>query len=356
MARSEAVGMLRRGIEHWNRYVRSTPSVTLRDLSELDLTDSSFPYIKQDNSPYVGRLFHADFDSTDLTGSILANLFFVDGNFSMARLRAVDCRNSWFSDTRFSFAWLDGGNFEESEFRGVEFRRTKFDGANFTGVLFADVNFVDVDLCAVLESADVRIAGAGCTVDWRTVLRSLAHPRLPEFLVESGTPEVFATYIIDCARSISESDLFSLLRSTFISYGGPDEPFAVDLQRALRENGVSTFLFITDAIPGDRIHQIMRTEMQRRDRVVVICSEHSLNRPGVLYEIEETLAREAREGGSSLLIPISLDDYIFSRWRPERDDLAQCIRDRAIADFRGAQHDPEKFRRGVKRLLMALRK
>ena len=50
--------------------------------------------------------------------------------------------------------------------------------------------------------------------------------------------------------------------------------------------------------------------------------------------------REASEGGSEILIPVTLDDYVF-RWRPKRADLARQIRARVIADFRTATSEPK---------------
>ena len=57
------------------------------------------------------------------------------------------------------------------------------------------------------------------------------------------------------------------------------------------------------------------------DRILLLCSERSLDRPGVLNEIEQLLVREADEGGAELLIPIAVDDYVFGDWQPQREDL-----------------------------------
>jgi len=48
----------------------------------------------------------------------------------------------------------------------------------------------------------------------------------------------------------------------------------------------------------------MREGVNKFERVIVICSANSLSRRGVLNEIEETLQREARDGGASYLIRI----------------------------------------------------
>ncbi len=147
-----------------------------------------------------------------------------------------------------------------------------------------------------------------------------------------------------------------MLQSTFISYGGPDTAFAQQLNDALLKNGVTTFFFAKDAIPGKKLHRLMRDGVNQHDRVILVCSKASLDRPGVLNEITETLQRESRDGGKEYLIPITLDDYVFSGWKPEDPGVAHAIRDRVVADFRGADTDPTKFSDGVLRLIAALKK
>jgi hypothetical protein len=90
------------------------------------------------------------------------------------------------------------------------------------------------------------------------------------------------------------------------------------------------------------------------DRVLLICSQSSLTRPGVLNEIEQVLVREGEEGGSEILIPITIDDYVFEEWKPEREDIARQIRARVILNFRGATSAGAEFEERYKRLLDAL--
>jgi hypothetical protein len=147
-----------------------------------------------------------------------------------------------------------------------------------------------------------------------------------------------------------------MLQSTFISYGSPDEPFARKLYEALHRAGVTTFFFAEHAVPGDKLHRMMRRGVNEHDRVILVCSHASLDRKGVLNEIEETLARESRDGGVAYLVPIRLDDYVFSGWSPPNPDAAQAVRDRVVADFEGADVDPAKFDTGLHRLMAALKK
>lgn len=150
--------------------------------------------------------------------------------------------------------------------------------------------------------------------------------------------------------------LIPSFRSVFISYGGPDQEFAENIETALSAHGVNTFLFSKHSVPGEKLHRVMREGVNKYDRVVLICSKQSLDRPGVLNEIEETLQREAREGGESILIPITVDKYVFADWAPQRPDIARAIRDRVVADFSKARHNNYAFNQCMERLIEALKK
>jgi TIR domain len=147
-----------------------------------------------------------------------------------------------------------------------------------------------------------------------------------------------------------------MMQSTFISYGGPDEAFAIMLRDELQRNGVSTFLFRDNAPPGEKLHRAMREGVNSYDRVVLVCSRSSLDRPGVLNEIEETLQREARDGGASYLIPIRLDDYVFSGWNPPNRGIAQAVRGRVVGDFRRAKRSRKALSQAIGPLLSVLKR
>lgn len=142
-------------------------------------------------------------------------------------------------------------------------------------------------------------------------------------------------------------------KSTFISYGGPDEAFAGSLYKALLSYGVHVYYFPESSIPGRQLHRTMNDAVHEYDVVVSVCSKEAVTRPGWLNELEQTLVREAREGGTELLIPVLLDHYVLSEWDPERKDLARQIRSRVAADFSGF-NDMAIFNKQVERLLKAL--
>jgi hypothetical protein len=186
-------------------------------------------------------------------------------------------------------------------------------------------------------------------------------PNLKEFLVRIGMPEVLVESVVNGARSL-RPDMVTMHRSTFISYGHPDVEFAKRLNDALFRNGVTTFFFRDHALPGKKLHRLMRDAVNEYDRVILICSEKSLTRRGVLNEIEESLDREAAEGGAEYLIPIRLDDYIFNDEFTEacrklgKGDIVPALRRRVIGDFRDADTDDAKFTSELFKVLAALQR
>ncbi len=121
-----------------------------------------------------------------------------------------------------------------------------------------------------------------------------------------------------------------LYKSVFISYGGPDENIASLINRSLKNHGVTTWFFPDDSLPGQKLHRMMHLNVNSHDKVILVCSQSSLNRNGVLNELEKVLEKEAEQGGEEILIPITIDDYVFEEWNPPRSDIAQQIRNRVV--------------------------
>lgn len=235
----------------------------------------------------------------------------------------------------------------------MHFGNANLSGANVEGAFLSGTVLANVDLSSFCK-ANLRHASPSL-VDAGAIAKSLHAVRLKEFLRDSGMPEVFIEYMVDCARTLSPGEIFSLFQSTFISYGAPDEAFASKLNEALRKQGVKTFFFKDHAKPGEKLHRMMRNGVNEHERTILICSQNSLGRVGVLNEVEEILDREARDGGRAYLLPVRLDDYVFNGWCPENPDVAQTVRGRVIADFRD-NHDPVRFDAELAKLVAALKK
>lgn len=145
-------------------------------------------------------------------------------------------------------------------------------------------------------------------------------------------------------------------QTVFISYGGPDESVARIINDYLRTSEIKTWFFPDDHLPGQKLHRMMHEGVNQHDRVLLICSRSSLGRPGVLNEIEHVLEREARLGGGEILIPVSIDDYVFGEWEPSRPDIAEQVRSRVISRLPSSDVDPTGFSKQMERLKVALKK
>lgn len=151
---------------------------------------------------------------------------------------------------------------------------------------------------------------------------------------------------------IDESEMHNTL---FISYGGPDEEYVSHINKFLKSNGVKTWFFPSDALPGQKLHRVMHEGVNNYDKVLLVCSENSLSRPGVLNELERVLEKEAKEGGKEILIPITLDDYVYSAWAPDRPDLAEQVRSRVISKFPASLEMKGEFESVIQKLISAIK-
>ena len=157
-------------------------------------------------------------------------------------------------------------------------------------------------------------------------------------------------FIIDI---INEAEMF---KSAFISYGGTDESAAAEINRFLKSRGIKTWFFPDDALPGQKLHRMMHEGVNRHERVLLVCSQSALSRPGVLNELERVLEREAKEGGSDILIPVTLDDYVFGDWAPTRADVAAQVRSRVVTRLNFEPGKEDKLKAQLEKVVKALSK
>ena len=190
--------------------------------------------------------------------------------------------------------------------------------------------------------------------DFLTPPPSESKPSLTDLAKQSGMSHQAVRRIAELLNGAKPSTMAEAFATIFISYGGPDEHFARKLYQELFNRGVTAFFFPESATPGQRLHRTMCDGIQEYDRALLLCSANSLTRPGVLNELEQILAREAREGGAELLIPVLLDDYALNEWSPKKADLARQVRDRVAADFRNS-NDEDTFQKQCDRLMEALK-
>jgi len=321
-----------------------------REFAGIDLTEANLCGINLAGVNLSGAEFmRADLTTANLSGANLRGASFWKANLNAVNLSNAVANSTLFSGANLFAAMLEGADLRGAILEGAILNEARIGGANFENCALGETFICNTNMSALVRQ-EVVTHRAPSSIDWRSVVRSLYEPRLKVFLQNAGFPELYAERMVYAAKELDPARASSLLLSTFISYGGPDELFAQRLNEALKRRGVTTFFFKDDAPPGERLHRVMRKGVNEHDRTILVCSESSLQRPGLLNELEETLAREARDGGQTHLIAIRLDNYVLTGWAPHNADLAQAVRDRVVADFR----DPVTFDDEVGKLFAVL--
>jgi len=92
--------------------------------------------------------------------------------------------------------------------------------------------------------------------------------------------------------------------------------------------------FAENAKWGEPVWGEIDTAIRHYDKLVVLCSKHSLESPPVIREIERALQKEDRDH-KNVLFPIRIDDYLFEEWdHPRKADVVSKV----IGDFRGSDN------------------
>jgi len=175
-----------------------------------------------------------------------------------------------------------------------------------------------------------------------TIFRSRG--KIPDiFLRGAGVPEIFITY----AQSLVANPIE--FYSCFISHSHQDQQFCDRLYADLQAKSVRCWYFPEDATWGKSVWGEIDSSIRIYDKLVVVCSESSLNSPAVIREIERALQREDKEK-KEVLFPIRIDDHLFDRWdHPRKADVVAKV----VGDFRD-WNEHNTYSKNFDKLLKAL--
>lgn len=374
MANPEHMKILKQGVEAWNRWREENPDLR-PDLKEAGLTGGDFPRFDFHGTDLAradlagADLKRAAFWGADLQGSHLVTAHLGNARLERVNLRGGDlegatCAHACFEGSDLSDAnlasadlWyaslqgadlrcadlteadLGGANLVEANLNGTGLLRTNLKGATFGGT---QLDGVDMRQAQGLE--DIRHRSPS-TIGVDTLY--VSQGAIPEvFLRGAGVPENLIEYL----PALVAPEAFRSY-SCFISYSHADRPFARRIYDDLQAAGIRCWLDEHDLKPGDRIIDVVNDAIRLHDRILLCCSEASLESWWVKDEVRKAQARERREG-RDIIIPIMLDRYLLERWE---DGLESDISSRFAADFTGWEHDNAKFEEQFERVVRALR-
>ena len=301
------------------------------------------------------NLARANLASANLEKAALSEATLSETDLTWAHLDFADLHNSDLSRACLNYASLFSAeltyaNLSHSSLMRTILERASLYRADVSESILFQTGLIDSNLAGVkgLESC---IHNGPSAIDHRTLAQS---GRLPmEFLQGCGLPE---DYIAVVPRLYWENPVE--FYTCFISYSHADQEFAVKLERSLQKCGIRCWKDDHHMLPGDDIHEALEDTIARADKLLLCCSENSLNSRWVDKEIaiafdkEEQLSKK-RGKTVRVLIPLDLDGYLFTdQWT---SGYRAQIRRRLAADFIGWEKDEAKFNTEMEKVVKALR-
>lgn len=355
-SKTECVEILKTGATLWNDW-RRREQTDVVDLRGVTLCRLSLRGVNLARCNLHGAdLSFADLEAADLRHADLVRARLYRAHLKAADLHGADLRNAYLANAQLDDADLRQCNLLGANLQGASLRRANLQFALFTACL--------------MDGADLLGAVCGGTCFSRMNLskvRHLArvqHSRASELGLETLTASA-SQLPIEFVRGCGiEDDLIAMIKSratstnrrfysAFISYSHKDREFARRLHDSLQNAGVRCWRDEKDLKPGDDIHEAVNRGIEEQERILLCASRHSLSSWWVEAELETAFSKErsiAEETSQRmpLLIPLNMDDYMFSKeWQSGKRHV---VCSRVAADFK----DEARFDEQLLRLLNAL--
>ncbi|MGE5138341.1 MAG: toll/interleukin-1 receptor domain-containing protein [Rudaea sp.] len=358
MANDEHKKNLLLGVDAWNEW-RASLGDLQPDLADLVMPEAHLSAINLNGANLRGADLHraalsdADLEGADLANANLRGTLLHGANLNWSFLRDADLNGADLEQARLEEAFLQGADLSGAGLKAADLTGADLRGANLSGAICQNTNFNraafgatrlgDIDLSEARELDKVRHLSPS-TIGLDTIYRSGG--RISEaFLRGAGVPDPFIGFV----RSLPMRQARAY--SCFIANGDRDAQFCERLQADLRGYGVRAWYVPKDDSPGKRFFTDVTMRPRMFEKVIVICSRHSLREGKVLRELEDALRREHSER-SAVLVPVRLDNFMLKEW--EHGKKTQ-VTDRAVPDFRGWSRNPAKYEKGLKALLQVLK-
>jgi uncharacterized protein YjbI with pentapeptide repeats len=370
MADPTHVEIIKKGVDGWNQWRKDnaeiTPDLSSADLNKLNLNGVDFSNTNFDRTNLTSwQVINCNFDKATLTNISAQGSYWRNATLSRTEISG-DLTASNFYVADLTGAYVHNCGFPFCELRFLRLNNTKFAG------YFGDTDLnswtvIDSDLSGIqnLSAGNVEYP---FNIDFLTLRNTAAGlkedigqtNKFSNFFKDSGIPEeiiaVFRTWV-KIKPTIAEASVQSIeFYSCFISYSHEDRKFAKSLQGHLQKNNIQCWFDEEHVLPGDNILDAVDNGIRRWDKVLLCCSENSLNSPYVDREIDKALQKEEdlwRERGKKILtiIPLNLDGFLFE-WESSK---ASILKSRLAADFTDWENNEANFDLQLNQILKALR-
>ena len=302
------------------------PGVTGADLSRANLSRADLTQASLNDC----SLREADLRNAALSRADLMTADLTSANLTACILRDADLRWADLSDAKLALADL-----RHAKLMGGRLALTDLDGADLSYAYFGLGYVSAVDLSQVVGLETITHGGPS-SIDLYTLIGSVRGAgnkltrELHTFFLGAGVPSELLDALPDIVREVKHY-------SCFISYGQHDLKFAKKLTEDLRAKGVSCWLWETDKTVGQRTQHEIEEKLEEYEKIVVLCSIHSLLGNGIRREIDRQLAKAPDK-----LVPVSLEEG----WKHDNykvdclgTDLKPFLVDRNYADFANKPYD-----------------
>ncbi len=353
LSRDEAVAMLKRSVEEWNKYREAHPCWDKPTLSTFENPTD---------------LQGIELSGANLGGSFLrkvnlkrANLIFA--NLCNADLALANISDAYLNFADLSIAYLVDANLNRSRLcsailTGIKLVRTEVSNADFESAYLGWATLANTDLSTARNLEKVRNEYPS-TIGIDTIIKSKG--KIPEeFLRGCGVPDNWITYIPSLIASMQPFEFYSC----FLSHSSQDAEFCDKLHARLEDAKVPVWYSRKQTkmkrlrggrYTSEELHLAVRTN----DRLLIVLSEHSIKSSWVETELAEAVKKQ-NETGKRTLFPISLMPYEdLEMWKCSDPDtgrnLSREVRKYNIPDFTEWQ-DEAKFNEAVDWLITDLKK
>jgi hypothetical protein len=347
MANKEHLKILKQGVEKWNEWRKENREIKV-DLSYADFIKANFSGIDLSYANLRNaKLIETDLSYANLSNADLSNADLSNADLSKASLSKASLSNANLFNADLFNANLRNANLRNANLIEASLIEANLIEANLSGATVGSIVFGDVDLSETKGLEEIKHSYPS-TIGIDTIYKSKG--KIPDvFLRKAGVPEDLITYLPSLMGKAVD------YYACFISFTEKDDQFSERLYNDLLANGVRCWRWKEDAKWGKTLMKSIDEAVRTYDKLVVICSEQSLQSPAVIREIERALQKEdelARQGkDDEVLFPVRLDDYIFANWQHYRK---ADVLSKNVGDFRNWT-DPDAYNKCLNRLLRDLK-